>query len=377
MIKKNKIVIIGVGDSGCNIVNCIASDKTKLINYFVVNTDMQFFQKSNVSDENYIIFDNVTRGLGTGGNIKIGQKSAEENIEKIKEIIKGADVVFIIAGLGGGTGTGIAPVIAKICHENKILTISIVTRPFNFENKQIIANSIIGLNLLKENTDSLIIISNDKLLINKGDCSITTAFDESNKVLIKIVDIITDLILLPGIININLADLRNILNNSGITIVGFGSGKGNNKIVDAAENTFFSPLIEVPISSAKKIICAIFCGSKISLIEAQKCIDIIKKKIGSEINIKLSILVDKKIVNDEITIGIIACDFSKEFDINNVAQNEIKNEVKTDIANKNSENNNQVVNNFNKNDNKNNEQIANIEDNIIEDEILPSFLKNE
>ena len=369
MIKKIKIVIIGIGDSGCNIVNRIATDNTKnkLINFFVINTDMQFFQKNNICDENYVIFDNVTNGLGTGGNIKIGQKTAEENVEKIKKIIQNADVVFIITGLGGGTGTGISPFIAKICRENKILTISIVTRPFNFEGKQKISNSIIGLDLLKKYTDSLIIISNDKLLINKGDCSITNAFEESNKVLIKIVNIIVDLILLPGVININLADLRNVLKDSGITAVSFGSGKGKNKIIDAAENAVFSPLLDVPISDAKKAICAIFCGTEVSLIEAQKCINIIMKKIGNEneIDVKLSILVDKKIVNDEIMIGIIACDFCKEF------------KIKDDNMMKNVEKNNEVEKIKEQQKNKDqNDQITNIEDNIIEDEIIPSFFKD-
>ena len=370
MIKEIKIVIIGIGDSGCNIVNRIAANNTnKLIDFFIINTDMQFFQKNNIRDENYIIFSNVTNGLGTGGNIKIGQETAEENIEKIKKIVQNTDVVFIIAGLGGGTGTGIAPVVAKICRENKILTISIVTRPFNFEGKQKISNSITGLNLLKENTNSLIVISNNKLLINKGDCSITNAFEESSKVLIRIVNIITNLILLPGIININLADLRSFLKDAGVTAVSFGTGKGENKIINAVESAVFSPLLEVPISSAKKIICAIFCGKEISLIEAQKCANIIAKKIGGEIDIKLSILVDKKIINDEIMIGIIACDFCKEFDITNIeteSSNKIENnEVNVSNEQKNSEQNEQV-----------NEQITSIEDNIMEDEILPSFFKD-
>lgn len=355
-IKDNiKIIVFGVGDAGCNIVNYVATNK--VIDYFTINTDTQFFKKKNILEGHQIIFNEITQGLGTGGNPKIGQKTAEMNVKKIEKIIHGADVVFIIAGLGGGTGTGISPVLAKICHDNKILTIAIVTRPFNFEGKQKIDNSVTCIDLLTKNVDSLIIISNNNLLTNNGNCSVMDAFKESDRTLIQILNIIIDLILLPGVISISLADLRNILQNTGITVVGFGLGKGENRIIDAANTAVFSPLLEIPVSKAKKAICTIFCGSKISLFEAQKCVNIITEKIG-KIDVKLSIIVSKKIPADEILVGIIACDFDKE-EIN--------------FSNLDSNENNVLLEK--KYESILNEQTLNIENNIVEDEILPSFLK--
>lgn len=353
-IKNNiKIVVFGIGDAGCNIVNCVANNK--FVDYFIINTEKQFFRKNNIIENHQLIFNETTKNLGTGGNPKIGQKIAEMNVKKIEKIIHDTDIVFIIAGLGGGAGTGITPVVSKICHDNNILTIVLVTKPFNFEGKQKINNSTACIDLLIKNVDSLIIISNNNLLTNNCDCTVADAFKKSDKTLIKILNIIIDVILLPGVININLSDIRNILQNAGITVVGFGLGKGENKIIDAANKAVFSPLLEVPVSKAKKAICAIFCGSKISLLEAQKCVDIITEKIG-KLDVKLSILVSKKIAIDEILVSIIACDFDKE-EINISDANESNVFFKKKYES--------ILN----------EQTINIENNIVEDEILPSFLK--
>jgi cell division protein FtsZ len=224
-----RIVVIGVGGAGNNAVNRMIDDDIQNVEFYVANTDKQALATSKASHR-LVLGESVTKGLGAGGDPSIGKEAAVQSTEDIRKIVKGADMVFIAAGMGKGTGTGAAPVVASIAKEEGALTIAIVTRPFTFEGKQRIANSVEGLSELKDAVDSIIIVSNDKLLMSSGNVPISQAFQESDRVLAQSVKTVADLILVPAQINLDFADVRSTLKGAGIALIGFGKGQGRTKL---------------------------------------------------------------------------------------------------------------------------------------------------
>lgn len=313
-----RIVVIGCGGAGNNAVNRMIDDRIDNVEFYVLNTDKQALATSKAPNR-IVIGEDVTQGLGAGGDPSVGKAAAEQSEEKIREIVRGANMVFIAAGMGGGTGTGSSPVVAKIAKEEGALTIAIVTRPFIFEGKTRIANSCSGLNELKDAVDSIIIVSNDKLLASRGNVPISQAFAESDKVLAQSVKTVVELILLPAVINLDFADVKSILKNSGIALIGFGEGHGDHKSQEAAENAINSPLLEASIAGARKAICAITCGSDVSLFEAQECVNRITATAGTNLEIIFGVSINPQL-GDGILASVIASDFSEEYDFTSVAR---------------------------------------------------------
>ena len=311
-----RIVVIGVGGAGNNAVNRMIDENINNVEFYVLNTDKQALATSKAPNR-IVLGEEVTMGLGAGGDPAVGKAAAEKSQAAIREIVHGANMVFIAAGMGGGTGTGAAPIVAQIARDEGALTIAIVTRPFTFEGKRRIANSVGGLTELKDAVDSIIIVSNDKLLMASGNAPISQAFSESDKVLAQSVKTVTDLILLPAVINLDFADVKSTLKGSGIALIGFGMGSGENKAEEAAENAINSPLLEASISGARRAICAVTCGANVSLYEAQECVNRIIEQAGSAIDIKFGVSINDQLA-DTILVSVIASDFTEEYDFTSI-----------------------------------------------------------
>jgi len=311
-----RIVVIGVGGAGNNAVNRMIDDNISSVEFYVANTDQQALSRSKAQNR-IVLGQQSTGGLGAGGDPEVGRRAAEESIDKIREIVGGANLVFIAAGMGGGTGTGAAPVIAQAAKEAGALTVAIVTRPFTFEGKKRIANSVEGLNNLKDAVDAIIIVSNDKLLMVNGTSPISEAFAQSDGVLAQSVKTVTDLILCPAFINLDFADVRNTLKDSGISLIGFGMGSGPNRSQEAANNAINSPLLEASINGARRAICAVTCGREVSLYEAQETVNRIIEAAGSSVDIKFGVSINEEL-SDQILVSVIASDFTEEFDFTHV-----------------------------------------------------------
>ncbi len=311
-----RIIVIGVGGAGNNAVNRMIDENISNVEFYVFNTDKQALATSKAPNR-VALGEQVTHGLGAGGDPRVGKEAANQSEETIRSIVKGADLVFIAAGMGGGTGTGAAPVVASIAKEEGALTIAIVTRPFTFEGKTRIANSVTGLNDLKDAVDSIIIVSNDKLLSSAGKACIGDAFAESDRVLAQSVRTVTDLILLPAVINLDFADVKSVLKGSGIALIGFGTGSGPNKAEEAAENAINSPLLEASISGARKVIIAVTCGSNVSLFDSQECANRISETAGTGVDVMFGLSINPQL-EDTILVSVIAADFSEEYDFTSV-----------------------------------------------------------
>lgn len=310
-----KIVVIGVGGAGNNAVNRMIDEEISNVEFWVANTDKQALSTSKSSNR-IVLGAELTGGLGAGGEPSVGEKAAEASAEDIKEIVKGANMVFVAAGMGGGTGTGAAPVVARIAKEAGALVIAIVTRPFTFEGKKRIVHSIDGLNKLKENVDSIIVVSNDKLLMTNGNAPISEAFNESDKILAQSVKTVVNLIMLPAVINLDFADVRNTLKDSGVALIGFGMGTGANRAKEAASSAINSPLLEASITGAKRAIVAITCGSGVSLFDAQETVNLLINASGHDIDVKFGVTINSQL-SDEILVSVIASDFDTEIDFSN------------------------------------------------------------
>ena len=311
-----RIIVIGVGGAGNNAVNRMIDENISSVEFYVANTDQQALSRSKATNR-IVLGQQTTGGLGAGGNPEVGRKAAEESIDEIRKIVEGANLVFIAAGMGGGTGTGAAPVIAQAAKEAGALTVAIVTRPFTFEGKKRIANSVEGLNNLKDAVDAIIIVSNDKLLMVSGTAPISEAFAESDGVLAQSVKTVTDLILCPAVINLDFADVRNTLKDSGISLIGFGMGSGPNRSQEAANNAINSPLLEASINGAQRAICAVTCGREVSLYEAQETVNRIIEAAGNSVDIKFGVSINEQL-SDQILVSVIASDFTEEFDFTHV-----------------------------------------------------------
>ena len=298
-----KILVIGVGGAGNNAVNRMIEENILGVEFICVNTDKQHL-KNCKAPQCIQIGEKLTKGLGAGAQPEIGQKAAEESREQLTEIIKGSDMVFVTCGMGGGTGTGAAPVIAQIANELGILTVGIVTKPFKFEAKTRMANAINGIDRLKENVDTLIVIPNDKLLeIVDRRTTMPDALKKADEVLQQGVQGITDLINVPGLINLDFADVQTVMKDKGIAHIGIGSGSGDEKCIDAVKQAITSPLLETTIQGATHVIINI--SGDISLIEANEAATMVQELAGESANIIFGAMYDDT-TPDTATITVIA-----------------------------------------------------------------------
>ena len=307
-----KIVVIGCGGGGSNAVNQMVEEHMRGVSFWVCNTDAQALATSK-AEHRLVLGREVTNGLGAGGDPEVGRAAAESSKEDLYEIIQGANMVFIAAGMGGGTGTGAAPIIAQVARECGALTIAIVTRPFSFEGEKRRKNAVNGINALKENVDAMIIVSNDKLMMMNGTRPIGEAFAESDRVLAQSVKTITDLIVVPGVINLDFADVKSTLKDRGLALIGFGMGSGPKKANDAASSALLSPLLEASIHGAHSIIANVTCGNNVSLDDVKEAIDYITSASGINPNIIFGVQENPEL-NDQMLISIVATEFDNDFD---------------------------------------------------------------
>lgn len=298
-----KIIVVGVGGAGNNAVNRMIDENIEGVEFIGINTDkqaLQFCKASTVMQ----IGEKLTRGLGAGAKPEVGEKAAEESTEDLTEALKNADMVFVTCGMGGGTGTGAAPVIARIAKEMGILTVGVVTKPFNFEGKQRMNNALSGIEQLKEAVDTLIVIPNDKLLeIVDRRTSMPEAFGKADEVLEQAVQGITDLINMPGLINLDFADVQTVMTDKGIAHIGIGKAHGDDKAIEAVKIACASPLLETTIDGASNIIINI--SGDISLIEANEAASYVQELAGDDANIIFGAMYDEN-AQDECSITVIA-----------------------------------------------------------------------
>lgn len=362
-----RIVVIGVGGAGNNAVNRMIDEDLGAVEFYVANTDRQTLATSK-SRNRLVLGPAVTGGLGAGGEPSIGREAAMASVEDIRKVVKGANMVFIAAGMGGGTGTGAAPIVAQVAREEGALTVAIVTRPFTFEGKRRIANSVEGLNELKDAVDAIIIVSNDKLLMVSGTQPISEAFAESDRVLAQSVKTVTDLILMPAVINLDFADVRNTLKDSGISLIGFGLGQGPNRAQEAAQNAINSPLLEASINGARRAICSVTCGPNVSLYEAQEAVDLIIEAAGNNIDVKFGVAINNQLT-DQILVSVIASDFTEEFDFTSVPTYSAQQArlQRPEVEKNNGESNKNT---------KEEQEESDASEAVSEDSILPSFLRS-
>ena len=304
-----KIKIIGVGGAGNNAVNCMVNDSVIGCEFYVLNTDAQVLNCSK-AENRIVLGKTITKGLGAGANPAIGLQAALESEEEIKEIVKDTDMVFIAAGMGGGTGTGAAPIVAKIAKEAGALVIGIVTRPFTFEGKVRVSNALSGIEELKKYVDTLITISNDRILQLIGNLPLRQSFQEADNVLKRSVQAITDLIAMPALINLDFADVRTLLSDKGAAMIGFGVGNGSNRAQEAAAKAISSPLLENSITGAKSAIIAITGGKNSTLYDFTDAVDHIRNASGNDINIIFGASINENL-DDEIHVTVIATDFDE------------------------------------------------------------------
>ena len=305
------IKVIGVGGAGNNAVNRMIDAGIKGVDFIAVNTDRQALQTSRANTK-IQIGEKITRGLGAGANPDIGAQSAEESKGELAEVLRGADMVFVTAGMGGGTGTGAAPVVASTAKEMGILTIGVVTKPFTFEGKKRLSQAERGIESLKGKVDTLVVIPNDKLLqIIDRKTSIIEAFRMADDVLRQGVQGISDLIAVPGLINLDFADVKTIMLNQGMAHMGIGTGSGENRAEDAAKQAIQSPLLETSIEGARGVIINITGGSDVGLLEANTAAELIQRSADPEANIIFGTVTDDS-MGDEIQITVIATGFEKE-----------------------------------------------------------------
>ena len=305
------IKVIGVGGAGNNAVNRMIEAGIKGVDFIAVNTDRQALQTSKAGTK-IQIGEKITRGLGAGANPDVGAQSAEENKAEVAEVLRGADMVFVTAGMGGGTGTGAAPIVAAAAKEMGILTIGVVTKPFTFEGKKRLSQAERGIESLKGKVDTLVVIPNDKLLqIIDRKTSIIEAFKMADDILRQGVQGISDLIAIPGLVNLDFADVKTIMLNQGMAHMGIGRASGENRAEDAAKQAIQSPLLETSIEGARGVIINITGGSDIGLHEANTAAELVQRSADPEANIIFGTVTDDS-MGDEIQITVIATGFEKE-----------------------------------------------------------------
>ena len=298
-----KIIVIGIGGGGNNAVNRMIDEQIAGVEFIAINTDKQALQLSKAPTLMQI-GDKITKGLGAGAKPEVGEKAAEESAEEIAAAIKGADMVFVTCGMGGGTGTGATPVVARIAKEMGALTVGVVTKPFRFESKTRMNNALAGIEKLKENVDTLIVIPNDKLLeIVDRRTTMPEALKKADAVLQQGIQGITDLINVPSLINLDFADIQTVMVDKGIAHIGIGYGKGDDKALEAVKQAVASPLLETTISGASHIIINV--SGDITLMDASDAAEYVQDLAGEEANIIFGAMYDDSKV-DEVTITVIA-----------------------------------------------------------------------
>ncbi|MDU4889118.1 MAG: cell division protein FtsZ [Clostridium sp.] len=306
-----KIKVIGCGGGGNNAVNRMIEAGLKNVEFIGINTDKQalFLSKA---DTKIQLGDKLTRGLGAGANPEIGRKAAEESKDEITEALKGSDMVFITCGMGGGTGTGAAPVVAEIAKSMGILTVGVVTKPFPFEGRKRMIHAEGGINSLKQSVDTLVTIPNERLLalVDKK-TTLVESFKKADDVLRQGVQGISDLITIPGLINLDFADISTIMVNKGLAHMGVGVGKGDNRAQDAAREAISSPLLETSIIGATGVLLNVTGGSDLSLLEINEAAQIVQEEADPDANIIFGAVIDESL-NDEIRITVIATGFDSE-----------------------------------------------------------------
>ena len=303
-----EIKVIGVGGGGCNAVNRMIEGGMKGVSFIAVNTDKQALARSK-AETKIQIGEKLTKGLGAGGNPEIGQKSAEENLEDLEKYIAGSDMVFVTCGMGGGTGTGAAPIIAKISKDLGILTVGVVTKPFRFEGKKRSEHADLGIKFLKKYVDSLVVVPNDKLLQTvQANTSLMDAFAMADEVLKQGVQGISDIIIDDALINLDFADVTTIMKDRGIVHMGVGHGKGENRVDEAVETAINSPLLETQIDGAKAVLVNITGGLDLTMLD----VDNVGTKISDQADSNAIIILGasvKEDFNDEIAVTVIAAGF--------------------------------------------------------------------
>ncbi len=305
------IKVIGVGGAGNNAINRMIESGIKGVEFIAVNTDRQVLQKSEASTK-IQIGEKITRGLGAGANPDIGAQAAEESKTEIAEALRGADMVFVTAGMGGGTGTGAAPVVASTARELGILTIGVVTKPFTFEGKKRLSQAERGIDSLKGRVDALVVIPNDKLLqIIDRKTTVLEAFQMADDILRQGVQGISDLITITGEVNLDFADVKTIMLNTGMAHMGIGRATGENRAEDAAKQAIQSPLLETSIEGARGVIINITGGEDLGLQEVNTAAELVQRSVDPEANIIFGTVRDDSMA-DEILITVIATGFEKE-----------------------------------------------------------------
>ncbi|AWB84351.1 cell division protein FtsZ [Corynebacterium liangguodongii] len=304
------IRVVGVGGGGVNAVNRMIEEGLKGVEFVAVNTDSQALLFTD-ADTKLDIGREATRGLGAGANPEVGRTSAEDHKQEIEESLKGSDMVFVTAGEGGGTGTGAAPVVAGIAKKMGALTIGVVTRPFSFEGKRRTRQALEGIANLKEVCDTVIVIPNDRLLqLGDAELSMMEAFRAADEVLYNGVQGITNLITIPGMINVDFADVRSVMADAGSALMGVGSARGDNRVMAATEQAINSPLLEATMEGAKGVLISVAGGSDLGLMEVNDAASIVEEKADDDANIIFGTIIDDNL-GDEVRVTIIATGFDE------------------------------------------------------------------
>ena len=304
------IKVVGIGGGGVNAVNRMIEAGLRGVEFIGMNTDAQALLMSE-ADVKLDIGRDTTRGLGAGSNPEVGRRASEEHREEIEETLKGADMVFITAGEGGGTGTGGAPVVADVARSLGALTIGVVTRPFSFEGRKRSLQAEDGIAVLREKVDTLIVIPNDRLLqISDGETSVVQAFRLADEVLLQGVQGITDLITTPGLINLDFADVRAVMKDAGSALMGIGKARGDNRALEAAKLAISSPLLEASIDGARGVLLMLAGGSDLGLFEVNEAAEVITKAAHPDANIIFGAVIDDSL-GDEVKVTVIAAGFDK------------------------------------------------------------------
>ncbi|MBO5938607.1 MAG: cell division protein FtsZ [Clostridia bacterium] len=311
------IKVIGVGGGGNNAVNRMIAAGVKGVDFIAINTDKQALQKC-LAPTQLVIGEKITNGFGAGSNPEIGKRAADEAVNEIKKLLSGADMVFITAGMGGGTGTGAAPVVAKLAMEMEILTVGVVTTPFKFEGARKMERAQDGIAEIGQFVDSLVVIPNERLkLVTDTRITLINAFSEADEVLRRAVQSISDLINIPGLINIDFADVTSIISNSGVAYMGMGSATGKDKAQIAANMAISSPLLETSIKGAKGVIISISASPDIGLEDVDLASTMISEECNPDASVIWGVAFDQNL-EDEMRITIVAAGFDKEEDVKTI-----------------------------------------------------------
>lgn len=351
-----RIKVIGVGGSGSNTIDHMIRTKVKAVEFIAVNTDAQDLHHS-LATKKIHIGKNLTRGLGAGMNPELGRQAAEETKEEIQEAIKGADMIFVTAGFGGGTGTGAVPIIAKTAKEQGILTVAVVTKPFSFEGAQRTKIAEDGLNELREAVDAMIVIPNDRLFgVIQKETTFLSAFAMCDEILRQAVEGISDLITLPGIINVDFADVKAIMKNAGSALMGIGTAQGEKRAEEAAKTAINSPLLDVSINGAKGVLFAIAGGPELTMLEIQEAAKAITESVDEYAKIIFGAFYDDRLKKNEIKVTVVASGFPEN------GQNKIKSQ--------------NLFQNVNSDSNEEKKETNNKDQKVNKDwEAIPAFLR--